>query len=375
MSLGRRIKGKMGRKQKSQREEIRVTALLNVVVIVATAAVAFTDWIVVVNVSLGYLYVLPLALSALVNPLPFTIALAITCTILQDIFGPPVETIPLRIAHIALSLAGFLIVSFLVTLIARQRNRLAGEVRRQRDEYEHDLVLASQVQQRVLPQPLTLPGLQLAGVMRTARLLGGDYYDFFQLSDDVTDVVVADVSGKGVAASLLMPSLAVALRLRARELRRPAEIIEDLDRVLKEITNPATFVTVFYARFYRGNRTLEYANGGHNPPILIREKTGELFSLEEAGPIVGILGDAQFPNTVISLETGDILTFFTDGVTEQENTLGEEFSVERLRDVVCAKAMEPANVIADYVAESVAAYAGGCEQADDLSVIVMKLTV
>ena len=180
-------------------------------------------------------------------------------------------------------------VAFLVTLIARQRNRLVAEVRRQRDEYEHDLILASQVQRRVLPKPLVCSSLELAAAMQPAQLLGGDYYDFFKISDEVVDVVIADVSGHGAAASLLMPSLAVALRLRARELDGPAAIIKDLDEVFRQITNAATFVTMFYARFDQSKKTLEYANGGHNPPLLVRPKTGESLLLEAGGPILGIL--------------------------------------------------------------------------------------
>jgi sigma-B regulation protein RsbU (phosphoserine phosphatase) len=148
--------------------------------------------------SLGYLYVLPIALSGLINPLPVTVALAVVCTVLQDVFGPQAESLQLRIAHNVVGLAGFLVVGFLVTLIARQRDRLAAQVRRQRDAYERDLVLAAQVQRRVLPPPPTLPGFELAAVMHPARLLGGDYYDFFDISKDVVDVVVADVSGKGL---------------------------------------------------------------------------------------------------------------------------------------------------------------------------------
>ena len=130
-----------------------------------------------------------------------------------------------RVVHNVVYLASFLVVGFLVTLIARQRDRMAEEIRRQRDEYERDLALAAQVQHRVLPKPLALPGIDIAAEMKTARLLGGDYYDFFPVSDDVVDLVIADVSGKGAAAALLMPSLAVALRLRARELEGPAEVI------------------------------------------------------------------------------------------------------------------------------------------------------
>jgi len=361
------------RKRRVRMKENEVAGLLNVVVALAIASVAYTDWIVVANISLGYLYVLPLALSGLVNPLPFTITLALLCTVLQDIFGPPVDSLHLRIVHNAVGLAGFLVVGFLVTLIAKQRNRLAAEVRQQRDEYERDLILASQVQRRVLPKPPILPGLELGAAMKTARLLGGDYYDFFQISEDVVDVVIADVSGKGAAASLLMPSLAVALRLRARELSGPAAILKDLDEVLHQVTNPATFVTMFYARFHQSSRTLEYASGGHNPPLLVRPRTGESLQLEEAGPIMGILPDAQYSNTVVTLEQGDILTLFTDGVTEQENESGEEFSTERLKEVILRHEMEPAAAVVAHIAEDVSTYGGTKEQMDDLTVVVVKV--
>lgn len=359
-------------KQQIRTEENRTAGMLNIVVVLAIAAVAYTDWIVVSNISLGYLYVLPIALSALINPQSFTIALIILCTFLQDVFAPA-ETMQVRVVRGIISLAGFLIVGFVVTRIAKQRDRLAAEVRRQRDEYEHDLTLAAQVQRQVLPKPPVLPGLELAAAMQTARLLGGDYYDFFQVSQDIVDVVIADVSGKGAAASLLMPSLAVALRLRARELNGPAEIIKDLDVVLKQITNPATFVTIFYARFNPSRRTLQYASGGHNPPLLIRPKTGESFLLEESGPIVGILPDAHFSNTVIPLEYGDILTLFTDGVTEQENENGEEFSIDRLKEVVLNTEKEPAAAVVAHITEAVSAFAGTTQQSDDLTVVVAKI--
>ncbi len=360
-------------KRQVQTDETRTAGLLNFVVALAIAAVAYTDWIVVANVSLGYLYVLPIALSALVNPLLLTIGLALLCTFLEDLFGPASDSLHLRIVRIVISLAGFLIVGFLVTLIARQRERLAAEVKRQRDEYERDLTLAAQVQQRVLPKPPLVPGLELAATMQTARLLGGDYYDFFQISNDIVDVVIADVSGKGAAASLLMPSLAVALRLRAGELSGPGAILKDLDGVLKQITNPATFVTMFYARFNPTLRTLEYASGGHNPPLLVRTSTGESLLLEEAGPILGILPDAQFENTTIKLEPGDILTLFTDGITEQEDENGEEFSLDRLKNVILSNESQPAATMVANAAEAVSTFAGTREQSDDLTIVVAKV--
>jgi len=354
-------------------EENRIFGLLNFIVLLSIAAVAYTDWVVVANISLGYLYVLSLALSALVNPLLLTVALAAVCTFLQDIFGPPSNTLSLRVAHDAIMLGVFLVTGFLVWLIARQRNRLIDEVRQQRDEYESDLVLAAQVQQQVLPSPRTYPGLELAGTMHAARLLGGDYYDFFQISDDIVDVVIADVSGKGAAAALLMPSLSVALRLRARELSGPAAIMKDLDGVLRQVTRPASFVTMFYARFHLAAKRLEYANGGHNPPILLRP-AGDVRLLEASGPILGILDDAVYSNVTIDLAPGDILALYTDGVTEQENKESEQFSVDRLEQVLRKNVRGSSAAIVDAICEAVPTFAGMVEQSDDFTIVAAKVS-
>lgn len=352
----------------------RILGLSNFVVFLAIAAVAYTDWMVVANVSLGYLYVLPIALSGLINPLPLTLGLAAGCTVLQDLFSPPTETFEVRFVRGVIALAGFLIVGFFVSLIAKQRSKLAAEIERQRDEYERDLTLAAQVQRQVLPKPPSLPGLDLAAAMETATLLGGDYYDFYQVSEEVIDIVIADVSGHGAAASLLMPSLAVALRLRARELEGPAAILKDLDQVLNQITNPATFVTMFYGRFHRSTRTLQYANGGHNPPLLLHTSTGQSQTLDGDGPILGILPGATFSNVSIQLLPGDILTLFTDGVIEQENNAGEEFSLARLKETIMANAIEPASAIVSSVTDAVVSFAGSAQQSDDITVVVLKLS-
>jgi serine phosphatase RsbU (regulator of sigma subunit) len=366
--------GKRGEDQQHLRtEENRIAGMLNFIILLSVAAIAYTDWIVVPNVTLGYLYVLPIALSGLVNPLPFTLGAAVVCSILQDIFAAQTDSLQVRMIRDVITLAGFLIVGFLVTRIATQRNRLLAEVRRQRDEYEHDLYLASKVQRQVLPKPPVCPSLEIGAAMQTATLLGGDYYDFFQISDDVMDVVIADVSGHGAAASLLMPSLAVALRLRARELDGPAAIIKDLDQVFRQITSTATFVTMFYARFDQARKTLEYANGGHNPPLLIRAKNGGAMELEAGGPILGILPDPQYSNTVVALNPGDILTLFTDGVTEQENEAGDEFSTSRLKEVVMSRETEPAAALVASITEAVSVFAGTKPQVDDLTVVVVKI--
>jgi len=373
MALMKNNKDSQDYKRGLLQAENRATGLLNLIIVVAIGALAYTDKIVVEDDSLGYLYLLPIALSGLVNRLPVTIAVALFCAFLQDLFGPPTDTLHVRVLRGVITLAGYLIVGFFVTRIATQRGKLAAHIRQQRDDYEKDLTLASQVQRQVLSKPPIVPGIELAASMQTARLLGGDYYDFFQISEDIVDIVIADVSGKGAAASLLMPSLAVVLRLRAHELPGPAAIIKDLDSVLKQITGPANFVTVFYARVNPSLRTLEYANGGHNPPLLVRTRTQTTLLLDESGPIVGILPDAQFTDTVITLESGDILTFYTDGVTEQENESEEQFSMERLKNLILSNETDSAATLVSDVTEAVSTFAGTKEQEDDLTLVVAKI--
>jgi sigma-B regulation protein RsbU (phosphoserine phosphatase) len=130
---------------------------------------------------------------------------------------------------------------------------------------------------------------------------------------------------------------------------------------------------MFYARFDQTNKTLEYANGGHNPPLLVRPKTGETLLLDAGGPILGILPQTQFSNTVVTLDSGDILTLFTDGVTEQENEAGDEFSIDRLEEVVRSKETEPASALVTRISQAVSTFAGKSPQVDDLTVVVVKV--
>ena len=125
---------------------------------------------------------------------------------------------------------------------------------------------------------------------------------------------------------------------------------------------------MFYGRYDQASRTLRYASGGHNPPILMRPKTGETLLLEDAGPILGILDDAEFSNSVVALEHGDILVLYTDGVTEQENETSEEFAIDRLKEVIKKSEADSAATVVAHVSEAVSDFAGVTEQADDLIV-------
>ena len=132
-------------------------------------------------------------------------------------------------------------------------------------------------------------------------------------------------------------------------------------------------MTIFYARLNPALRTLQYACGGHNPPLLVRPKTGQSLLFGQAGPIVGILPDAQFADTVVTLEPGDILTLFTDGVTEQENENDEQFSLDRLKHLIVSKESNPAPQLVADVTEAVSTFAGTKEQEDDLTIVIAKI--
>ena len=209
--------------------------------------------------------------------------------------------------------------------------------------------------------------------MQPAQLLGGDYYDFYKISEEVVDVVIADVSGHGAAASLLMPSLAVALRLRARELDGPAAIIKDLDGVFRQITNAATFVTMFYARFDQSKKTLQYANGGHNPPLLVRPKTGETLLLDAGGPIMGILPQAQFSNTVVALIKATSSPFLPMASPSRKMRLVMNFRSSVWKKSCAAKKQNQPSALVTQISEAVSTFAGTKQQVDDLTVVVVKV--
>jgi len=152
-----------------------------------------------------------------------------------------------------------------------------------------------EVQQRLLPaQAATLQGFDLAGRMYPAKVVGGDYYDYIRLPQANLGLVIADVSGKGVAAALLTASVEMALRMDAPSLSRSDEIVSNLNRLLYEITDAARYVTLFYGKLDVANRCLQYTNAGHLPPILLRASAEEVVLLEKGGPVIGLIPGATF---------------------------------------------------------------------------------
>jgi phosphoserine phosphatase RsbU/P len=211
-----------------------------------------------------------------------------------------------------------------------QRTIEVGIAEREADAVE--LQQAREIQQNLLPKSIPqIPGFEVAGTWEPARTVGGDYYDVIQLSDSEAALCIADVSGKGISAALLMANVQAAVRAFARESVPPSEVCSRLNSVLCTNTAAEKFVTLFYSVLDAKSGTLQFTNAGHLQPIIVRHD-GTVARPENDGALLGIFPDWKYEVSTARLATGDTLVLFTDGITEAQAANGEEFGEERLMD-------------------------------------------
>jgi len=245
------------------------------------------------------------------------------------------------------------------------------------------LAVAAEVQRGLLPavNP-TLPGVDLCAFCQPALHVGGDYYDFVSLPDGSMAICVADVAGKGIAAALLMAVVQASLRSRLSDTREHsvAEVAAVLNRHICASVSEARYVTCFYGELNTRDGSFRFVNAGHNPPILLRarhaEETGllpELHRLSVGGTVLGLFPDLSFEEGRVSLQPRDILVAFTDGVTEAMNLQGEEFSDERLCEVIRNVSSRRASDILESIVSRVSEWAKGAVPHDDITVVVLAL--
>jgi sigma-B regulation protein RsbU (phosphoserine phosphatase) len=300
----------------------------------AVSAVAYADHF-VVSISLVYLYILPLAVGAIFLRKEVSYNLIVICILLHDSYSPRPIHPALRIFD---NLSAMLCFAFVVYLIQRyidQKEALDNAVQQQRDDLLQDVKLAAQVQRLFLPvgEP-AIDGLEIAGMMHPARDVGGDYYDYIPVDAHTIQVVIADVAGKGVPAALLMSATAAAMRLEANRDRNMLEQVDRLNAEIGALSDPERYVTLLVAEIDTHKRIIRYVNCGHNPALLFRSKTSALIRMESSCPPIGLSPEEICELASAGLASGDALVFYTDGVTEAENGLGEEFGLERLSAVV-----------------------------------------
>jgi sigma-B regulation protein RsbU (phosphoserine phosphatase) len=208
--------------------------------------------------------------------------------------------------------------------------------------------------------------------MYPAKTVAGDYYGFIELPAGEIGLVIADVSGKGVAAGLLMPSIEVALRLDAPRFPSTSDLLQVFNNVVCRITGNGRFISLFYGKLHFQTRSLEYTNAGHNPPLLFRAGKDPT-PLDMGGPILGVLPDSDYNSAEIGLHQGDILVLYTDGAVEAENPAREQYSAARLASVVSSHMQQTADELIETVHSSVAEFCEGAPLADDLTFVLSKV--
>lgn len=247
----------------------------------------------------------------------------------------------------------------------------------EQEKLRKDVALAAEVQRRLLPaEAPSSPVATCAAFTLPARSVGGDYYDFFDLRDGRVGIAVADVSGKGVAAALLMSVVQASLRVIASAgAPTPADVAARMNAFLYQSTGANKYATFFYAEFDPSRRRLAYVNAGHNPPILIRLTADgpQAIGLAEGGTVIGLFPDMTYQGAELDLQAGDLLVAYTDGVSEALNAQDEEFGEARLEALLIGAVGASAGEIAARLTAAMRAWIGAAEQHDDLTFVVVAL--
>jgi phosphoserine phosphatase RsbU/P len=252
------------------------------------------------------------------------------------------------------------------TLIAEQR---------QRQRLEHELAIAREVQAQLFPKEKpVVQGVEIEAVCRPARVVSGDYYDFLSLGPRRLGIALADISGKGISAALLMASLQAALRSQAlfngRGPGSTAEIVARLNQHLYRSTAPDRFATFFYGIYDVQTHRLEYTNAGHPAPFYIAGQ--QVQRLSTGGTVLGLFEDRHYESEVIDIDPGSLLVAYSDGLTEAENPSGEEFGDQRVLDAALRLQEAPAGAVLKNLLEVTDQWTGPAEQLDDLTLIVAR---
>jgi sigma-B regulation protein RsbU (phosphoserine phosphatase) len=250
------------------------------------------------------------------------------------------------------------------------------EESKKRQRLENEISIASEVQNQLFPQKLpSIAGVELEAICKAARTVSGDYYDFIQLSPTHLAIALADISGKGISAALLMASLQAALRSQllapGSEKMSTAELVSRLNTHLVRNTADDRFATFFIAVYDSATRTLRYTNAGHLPGLLISNGTAK--HLDKGGMVLGVMDDYIFEEDTVVVPPNSLLVEYSDGLIEPENVYGEEFGIRRLQEAAIRVQSSPPLVVGQSLMIAAEEWAGTPEQADDMTVVVARL--
>jgi len=245
----------------------------------------------------------------------------------------------------------------------------------ERERIVKELEIARNIQQTLLPTSLpTLAGADMAAMSLPAKEVGGDFYDVIPISSEALGLVIADVSGKGVPAALFMALSRALMRANSVRAEDVAEAVIQTNRLILECATSGLFVTLFYGIIEPQQRMLRYVSAGHNPPILFRSATGEVELLEADGIALGVMDEIELEEKTVTVEPGDVIVMYTDGVTESINTQEEEFGEARLIEEIQQHHALPAQELMSRITNDILTeFTQGEPQFDDFTMMVVKM--
>jgi len=242
----------------------------------------------------------------------------------------------------------------------------------EKKQLEEQMQIAKDVQLNLLPgQPPNIEGYDIASICIPTFEIGGDYYDFIKLGEGYYGFVIADVSGDGIPAALIMSAFRALLHSQIKTDNNPSEIMSVLNQQIPIVSRKRDFISVFYAKLNFKEHTCTYTNCGHNPPLLLR-LNGKMELLEQGSAALNILTDAKFKSGSVKLEQGDQIIFYTDGVTEVFNTDNVEYGFERLKKIILESKDQSASEIITNIVNSTKTFSGTKLFRDDFTIIVLK---
>jgi sigma-B regulation protein RsbU (phosphoserine phosphatase) len=254
----------------------------------------------------------------------------------------------------------------------RVENARLVEARFQQERLERELQLAMEIQQRFQPTaPPVVQGYEFQGISFPCYEIGGDYYDFIKRDDGRLVIALGDVSGKGTAAALLMSSLHASIHAQTGSHDTLVETISAVNRYLADNIPSNRFVTLFYAELDPESGALSFLNAGHNPPLIVHA-AGTVEQLASGGLPLGIKADADYREGRTTLQPGDVLVIYSDGVTEAASPNGEEFGPTRLYEVVSRNVDSSAAGIRDRIESALTKFSQGTQAADDITLVIVK---
>ena len=242
----------------------------------------------------------------------------------------------------------------------------------EREKIERELELAAAIQREILPRSLPeVAGVELAAANLPTRQVGGDYYDLFPLSRGRLGFLVADVSGKGIPAALLVNTVHAAVHLQIDEAKTVADLVLRIDRHLQRFSATRKFLTLFFGLLEPDSGLLRYVSAGHNPALLLRAG-GRIERVESTGVPIGMFPSATWREETVTLDHGELVAVYTDGLTEAGNEQDEEFGIERLSRRIASSGPGPVRELCDAVLADVADFASGMPQYDDQTLLIVR---